>query len=122
MYLVGSDHPNKETAHRLLEEAIARRERLVTNAEVFQEILHRYVAIARRDAISPAFEALKNLVDEIFPVSETTVLRAREIVLGYPGLSARDAIHIATMEQEGIGRIVTFDRGFEGYPGIDRIA
>jgi hypothetical protein len=30
----------------------------VTDAEVLQEILHRYVAIDRRDAIQPAFDAL----------------------------------------------------------------
>jgi hypothetical protein len=30
----------------------------VTSAEVLQEILHRYVAINRRDAIQPAFDAL----------------------------------------------------------------
>jgi hypothetical protein len=32
------------------------RQRLVTDAEVLQEILHRYVAIDRRDAIQPALE------------------------------------------------------------------
>ena len=31
---------------------------LLTDAEVLQEILHRYVAINRRDAIQPAFDAL----------------------------------------------------------------
>jgi serine/threonine protein kinase len=33
-------------------------ERLVTDSEVFQELLHRYAAIQRLDAIEPAFEAL----------------------------------------------------------------
>ena len=50
MYLVGADHPHKAEATRLLERAASNRERLVTDAEVLQEILHRYVAIARRDA------------------------------------------------------------------------
>jgi predicted nucleic acid-binding protein len=54
MYLVGSPHPHKTDAQRLLERCIASRERLVTDAEVLQEILHRYVAIGRRDAIQPA--------------------------------------------------------------------
>lgn len=34
MYLVGSSHPLKEAARRLLESAAARDERLVTDAEV----------------------------------------------------------------------------------------
>lgn len=54
MYLVGAEHPNKIAARLLLERAIANGERLVSDAEVLQEILHRYVAIARRDAIHVA--------------------------------------------------------------------
>ena len=58
MYLVGAAHPHKVDAQRLLERCIADGERLVTDAEVLQEILHRYVAIDRRDAIQPALDAL----------------------------------------------------------------
>ena len=58
MYLVGAAHPSKTEAQRYLERVISDGERLVTDAEVLQEILHRYVAIARRDAIQPAFDAL----------------------------------------------------------------
>jgi len=36
-------------------------------------------------------------------------------------LSARDALHIAVMEQNGIGRILSFDSGFDGLPGITRL-
>jgi hypothetical protein len=40
----------------------------VTDAEVLQEIMHRYVAIDRRDAIQPAFDALFGVVDEVLSV------------------------------------------------------
>jgi len=65
MYLVGAEHPNKAAARRILETAIAAGERLVTDAEVFQEILHRYVAIDRREAIEPAFDVLLDIVDAV---------------------------------------------------------
>lgn len=65
MYLVGASHPNKISAQRLLERAITQGERLVTDAEVLQEILHRYVAIDRRDAIHVATMA-RNAVRRIF--------------------------------------------------------
>lgn len=64
MYLVGKDHPHKIDAQRLLERFVVEKRRLVTDTEVFQEILHRYVAINRRDAIQPAFDLLQKLVDE----------------------------------------------------------
>jgi hypothetical protein len=66
MYLVGAAHPHKADAQRLLQAAIADGERLVTDAEVLQEILHRYVAIGRRDAIQPAFDAVLGVADEVF--------------------------------------------------------
>jgi len=121
MYLVGASHPLKRDAQRLLEHGIAERERLVTDAEVLQEILHRYVAIERLDAIQPAFEALLGLVDEVFSVDLQVVQRARTIVLGSRRLSARDALHVAVMEAQGIRRIMSFDSGFDGLPGIERL-
>jgi predicted nucleic acid-binding protein len=121
MYLVGAPHPQKVDARRLLEEAIADGERLVTDAEVLQEILHRYVAIDRRAAIQPAFDALLGVVDEVFPVDLDAVERAKTILYGKPRLSARDAIHLATMHSHGTRRIMSFDAGFDGYPGIERI-
>ena len=121
MYLVGAPHPHKADAQRLLERCIAERERLVTDAEVLQEILHRYTAIDRLDAIQPAFDAVLGVVDEVFAVDLPTVQRARTIVLGSRGLSARDALHVAVMEEQGIQRILTFDGGFDGLPGIERV-
>lgn len=122
MYLIGSPHPHKADAQRLLEELIARRETLVTDAEVLQEILHRYVAIDRRDAIQPAFDALLGVVDQLFSVDRAVVERAKQIVLGYRQLSARDAVHLAVMEQNGIRQILTFDSAFDAFPAITRLS
>ena len=115
MYLVGAEHPNKGIARRLLETAIEARERLVTDAEVLQEILHRYVAI------DPATAAILGVIDEVHPIERADVDRARRIVLT-SRLSARDAIHLAVMQRHEIGRILTFDRAFDGLPGIQRLA
>ncbi len=122
MYLIGAAHPNKVDAQRLLEQCISRREKLVTDAEVFQEILHRYVAIKRRDAIQPAFDVLNGIVDEVFPVEKRDLERAKEIVLGSERVSARDAIHVAIAERHRIGTILSFDRGFDQHPGLNRIS
>ena len=121
MYLVGAPHPLKIDAQRSLEKLVRERQRLVTDAEVLQEILHRYVAIDRRDAIQPAFDALLALVDEVLPINSAAVERAKQIVLGYRRLSARDAVHLSIMEQHGIERILSFDSGFDSFPGITRL-
>ncbi len=122
MYLVGAPHPHKADAQRLLEKLITDRQRLVTDAKVLQEILHRYVAIDRRDAIQPAFDALLGIVDQVLAVDGTVVQRAKQIVLGYRQLSARDAVHLSVMEQNGIERILSFDSGFDAFPRITRLS
>jgi hypothetical protein len=122
MSLVGAPHPHKADARRALEGLVAAGRRLVTDAEVLQEILHRYVAIDRRDAIPAAFDALFGLVDEVLPVDRTTVEQARQVVLSYRRLSARDAVHLAVMKQHGIREILTFDTGFDIFPGITRLS
>lgn len=121
MYLVGAAHPHKTDAQRLLERLISEQVRLVSDAEVLQEILHRYAAIQRRDAIQPAFDALLGVVDAIFPIDTNTVERAKGLVLGHTRLSSRDALHLAVMRQHGIEQILSFDKGFDGFAGITRL-
>jgi len=120
MYLVGGEHPNRDRARHAIEVAVTARELLVTDAEVFQEILHRYVAINRREAIEVAWRTLRALVDEVYPVELEDVDRARRLV-GGGQLTARDALHVAVMQRRGVGEILTFDTDFDRVPGIVRL-
>ena len=122
MYLVGAAHPHKADAQLILEGLVAAKERLVCDAEVLQEILHRFTAIERRDAIAPAFKALLGVVDEVLPIERQDVLRAATIVSGKEKQSARDALHIAVMERYGINTIFTFDGDYDRWPGLERIS
>jgi predicted nucleic acid-binding protein len=121
MYLVGSAHPHKLDAQRLLESAVSAGERLVTDVEVLQEICHRYVAINRREAIQPAFDAVLGVVDDVLSISRTDAEHAKDIVLRYERVSARDALHLAVMVHHEITELMSFDRGFDAYPGITRL-
>ena len=121
MYLVGAAHPNKEAARRALEEAVAAGESLCADAEVLQEILHRYTAIRRPEEIDPAFDALLAIVDVVYPIERADVERARRLLRTTRTMSARDALHVAVMQGRDIDRILTFDVGFDGIPGIARV-
>jgi hypothetical protein len=121
MYLIGAPHPHKSDAQILLEKFVAAGQRLVTDAEVLQEILHRYTGIDRREAIRPALQVILNIVDDVFPIEKTDVMRASEIVQDRALLSARDAVHIAAMERHGIRSILSFDADFDRWPGLKRI-
>jgi len=121
MYLAGAPHPRKPEAQILLERVTASKERLVTDAEVLQEILHRYASLERRHSIQPALQAVLEIVDDVLAVEKCDVLRAGEILQHPSHLSARDALHIAIMERHGIQRIMSFDRDFDRWPGLTRI-
>jgi predicted nucleic acid-binding protein len=84
--------------------------------------MHRYVAVRRRDAIQPAFDALLAVTDEIYPVGREDVEQAKKTLDGMPRLSARDALHVAVMERREVNRIMSFDQAFDSVPGIERIS
>lgn len=121
MYLIGADHPNKERTISVLERLVRDETRLVTDAETLQEILHRYTAIKRIEAIEPAYKALLGIVDEIFPVGESDLLLAKDILLSSSGVSARDAVHAAVMKNNGVEQIFSFDSDFDAFSFVSRI-
>jgi predicted nucleic acid-binding protein len=85
-------------------------------------LIRRISSSDRRDAIQPAFDALLGIVDQVLSVDLVAAERAKSIVLGSTRLSARDALHLAVMEQHSIVRILSFDSGFDGHPGITRLS
>lgn len=116
MYLVGAPHPNRDRTVDFLQRNPT--ERLVTSAEVYQEVIHRYTSIDRPEAIKGAFRVLDGLVAVVFPISRTDVGLAAEIVAEHPTLSGRDCLHLAVMHANRVSRALTFDQGFAEYPDV----
>jgi predicted nucleic acid-binding protein len=121
MYLIGRDHPHKVDAQSMVERLAGERRQLVTSSEIFQEILHRYISIDRRDWIELAFETLRGIVDQVLAVESADVFAAKDLVHTHPRLSARDAVHVAMMRRRRITEILSFDRGFDAVTGIKRL-
>jgi len=119
MYLVGAAHPLKERTSELLRDLSTEDAVLITSAEVFQELLHRYHSIRRYAAFSQAWSTLEEMVDEVLPVTLSDVRTAGDLVLEQPTRGARDSLHVAVAIHHGIRRILTFDQGFEDYPMIE---
>ena len=121
MYLVGEDHPNKHRAIDAISRLLLARELLVTDVEVYQEILHRYSATQRFDALDDAFQTLDHIVSATISIHKSHIDRARDILDSVRTISARDALHLAVMELTGIQRILSYDRGLDAFPGIQRL-
>ncbi len=122
MYLVGGQHPHKLDVQRTLERLAGEKRQLVTSSEVFQELMHRYVSADRRDWLGVAFDALQELVDDVFALEKDDVVLAKDVVIAHPRLTARDAVHVAVMRRRNITEILSFDAGFDEVAGIQRLS
>jgi predicted nucleic acid-binding protein len=121
MYTAGRPHPLREPCRQALEAALHARVRLVTDTEVLQEILYRYFSIKKPLAGKTVYRATVDMCDEILPLAEKHTARALELLLHYPLLSPRDALHIATMEDRGLRRILSTDSDFDEVKEVQRI-
>ena len=117
IYLVGVPHPNRDRIEDYLRAHAS--EEYVTSAEVYQEIVHRYVAIDRRRAIDDAFRLLDETVVTVFPIARDDVAAARTIAHEQHALSARDCLHVAVMERRSVTVALTCDASFALRPGIE---
>ena len=121
MYLAGDDPVRRSRCRSALHAAVERRVTLTTSAEVLQEILHRYFSINRPDSARTVYRAATEICAEILPITERQTARALDLLAHYPRLSARNAVHVATMEDRGIRRILSTDRDFDALDLVERI-
>jgi predicted nucleic acid-binding protein len=120
MYVGGAPHPLKVPSLEVMRLAQLAPDAFVTDAEVLQEILHRYKATNRWSVGSVVFETfLEAMRGRIAPMLVQDVELAASLSTSYVVLSARDSIHLAVMQRLGVTRIVTTDAGFQGLPGIE---
>jgi hypothetical protein len=123
MYAAGADHPLKKPCLEIIDAAARPRAPFFTNAEVLQELIHRYRAInawaTRGRGAFGAFLAV--MEDRIEPMLDRDVIHAAELLDATPRLSARDLVHVAVMERVGATAIVTADTTFDGLKGIERL-
>lgn len=122
MYAGGRDPEWRAVGKAALRRLVERGFSPVTNAEVLQEILYRYFSQRRIPEAGVVHRAAMELCTEILPVTADDTVRALEILLEYPRLPTRDAVHVATMEARGIRQILTVDSDFDAIPTVDRIA
>jgi len=121
MYLVGGPHPNKKRVIELVPQLLSARETLITSAETFQEIVHRYLGLRDRRHLNAAYEALEAMISRATDVTKQDVDDARALTGQYETLSSRDCLHLAVMRRLECQRVFSFDGGFDLVPSLQRI-
>ena len=113
MYAAGAEHPHKQTSLALFEAIAEGRIEAALDAEVLQEILHRYRAIDRWDDGRRVFDLCRRIFHLVFPIEVEVVEHARLLLDAHPGLGARDALHAAVAMEYGLESICSYDLGFD---------
>ena len=122
MYAAGTDHPLRGACVAVMRAVDDGRVEAVTSVEVVQEILHRYLAIRRPDIADAVARSTLDIFAPVLPITHALMRRVPELARRYPGLAARDLVHVATCIHEGITEILSTDRGFDDVREIRRIA
>lgn len=121
MYAAGAPHPNKLPSVGLLERIAGGEVEATIDAEVLQEILHRYRAIRRWEDGGRVYDLTRRLFPTVLPVSAAVLDRARRLLDGDSHIMARDALHAAVAMKEGVDAICSYDRDFDRIKGVVRV-
>ena len=121
MYAAGTEHPHKQPSLAFLRRVARDEVEVLIDAEVLQEILHRYRAIGRWAEGGGVFDLARRVVPTVAPITADVVGLAREILDAHDGATARDALHAAVCRQTGAEAICSYDRDFDDISGIRRI-
>lgn len=122
IYAAGRPHRLKGPSSQVLMLAAERPAAFVTDAEVLQELLHRYLALRLWSRGKEVFHRFADLMRErAEPVHAADVEEAARLADEYPELGARDLLHAAIMLRLGVRRLVSADAGFDRLPGLERL-
>ena len=121
MYAAGTEHPNKKPSVDFLQRVVKGVSEAAVDAEVLQEILHRYRAIDRWSSGRLVYDLARRIFPLVIPVTVEILDRTRALMDGHTELMARDALHAAVVEVHGLDAICSYDRDFDKVEGIRRI-
>ncbi len=122
MYVAGIEHPNRAPARHFLARVRSGEIEGCTSTEVLQEILYRYSTLRRLDLAERVYDLFVQICPVVFDVTLSDSDRARDLLLGSEGISARDAVHVAVMLNHEVEWIASFDQGFDRVQGVRRFA
>lgn len=120
MYAAGAPHAHKAPSVAVLERVARGDVEATVDAEVLQEILHRYRAIGRWDDGRRVYDLARKVFPRVIPVTIVILDRARRMLDSDAHLMARDALHAAVVLTERMDAICSFDRDFDAIRGIAR--
>jgi predicted nucleic acid-binding protein len=120
MYAAGAEHPHKAPSLAFLRRVARGELDAAVDAEVLQELLHRYRAIGHWAEGRGVYDQARRIVGVVIPITAEALDSARRLLDRHERLTARDALHAAVVEHHGLEGIVSYDRDFDAVEGLNR--
>ncbi len=121
MYAAGREHPHKEPSVTLLERIARGAVESAIDAEILQEILHRYRSLGRTRDGFRLYDLTRTVVRTVLPVTDAVMDEARSLLESHPRLAARDAVHAAACLVFNADAFCSYDRDFDRIEGLRRV-
>ena len=113
LFAAGADHPLREAGQQVLRRVAQGDLAATTSTEVVQEILY---VLYRRDLAAAGQKLARNaliLFPDLLPITRADMLTACDLLERYPGIPTRDAVHAASVLNNGLSAIITADSHFK---------
>jgi len=123
MYAAGKPHTYKLPCVQILTDVEQGILRAAINTEILQELLYRYSHIQLPHKGIQLCRDILRYPLTVFSVTEADVQLALDLFAKYQtrGFRPRDAIHAAMMQNNGINRLISADKDFDGLDFIARV-
>jgi len=123
MYAAGKPHAYQQACVWIMQEIASERVDVTIDTEIIQEILYRFGAMQQWQTGTQLATSLLTLAPTVYAVTKADVVQAVQLFGQYAatGIKARDIIHVAVMQANGLSAIITTDRHFDLVPGIVRL-
>ena len=124
MYAAGAEHPLKAPCIAVLQKAVDGEIELLIDAEIIQEVLHRYGSVQRWRLAEEVSQTLLTLASRVLPVGEAEMVQTLALFKQYAplGIRARDLLHVAVMQANELTQIISTDSHFDSITGITRLS
>ncbi len=123
MYAAGKTHFYKNPCLHVLKDVETRRLSAVVNTEVFQELLYRYSHIGMPEKGVQLCSDVFKYPLTILSVVEADIRLAVDLFENHKGagVKPRDAIHAATLKNNGVAQLLSADKDFDNFDFLSRI-
>lgn len=120
MYAAGAAHAHKAASAAVLAMAAAGELHAVVDAEMLQEILHRYRSIGRAGDGERVYALVRQALPQVVAITAEVMDATKVLLAGLPAAACRDAVHAAVALQLG-AQICSYDRDFDHFARVTRI-